>query len=190
MQVGEPPIDDFLDDFDAKDLIKEFTCFKSTTNPCCIDLFLTNSGNSFQKTQTVNTGISDFHAMKVTVLKTTFPKVKPKTLVYRDYSKFKQHEFRIELNAKIQISNVRSYVLFEDVFLNILNKYAPLKEKKKRANHKPYVTEQLGKAIMKRSYLENKFHKDRSIVNKEAYKRQKKTIAIDTRREREKRIIF
>ena len=57
VQVGEPPRDDFLDDFGAKDLVKEFTCFKSTNNLSCIDLFLTNSGNTFQNIQTVNTGI-------------------------------------------------------------------------------------------------------------------------------------
>ena len=33
VQVGEPPIDDFSDDFGAKNLVKELTCFKSTTNP-------------------------------------------------------------------------------------------------------------------------------------------------------------
>ena len=163
VQVGEPSIDEFLDDFGAKNLVNDLTCFKSTDNPSCIDLFLTNSGNSFQNTQTVNTGLSDFHVMIVTVLKTTFPKVKPKTLVYRDYSKFIQQDFRAELRAKIQVSNVGSYVSFEDIFLMVLNKHAPLKKKKIRANHKPYVTKQLRKAIMRRSYLENKFHKDRSI---------------------------
>ena len=90
--------------------------------------------------------------MIVTVLKTTFPKVKPKTLVYRDYSKFIQQDFRAELRAKIQVSNVGSYVSFEDIFLMVLNKHAPLKKKKIRANHKPYVTKQLRKAIMRRSY--------------------------------------
>ena len=100
-------------------MVNELTCFKSTNNPSCIDLFLTNSDNSFQNTQTVNTGLSDFHVMIVTVLKTTFPKVKVKTLVYMDYSNFIQHEFRAELRARIQSSNVGSYVLFEDIFLNI-----------------------------------------------------------------------
>ena len=42
-----------------------------------------------------------------------------------------------------------------------------------RANHKPYVTEQLGKAIMHRSYLENKYYKYRSPVHWQAYKKQK-----------------
>ena len=94
VQVGESSIDDFLDACGAKNLVKDFTCFKSTENPSCIDLFLTNSSSSFHGTATVSTGLSDFHNMIVTVCKTTFPKVKPKLVVYRDYSKFTEKEFR------------------------------------------------------------------------------------------------
>ena len=57
------------------------------------------------------------------------------------------------------------------------------------ANHKSYVIKQLRKAILRRSYLENKFHKDRSIENKEVYKRQQ-NIAIDSIRERERQTIY
>ena len=68
---------DFLEDFmyehTTKNLVKEPTCFKSLTNPSCIDLFLTNSPSSFQNTSTIVTGLSDFHRMVVTVMKTTFP---------------------------------------------------------------------------------------------------------------------
>ena len=49
-----------------KNLVKDKTCFKSIDNPSCIDLFLTNSFQSFQKTTTVSTGLSDFHKMIVT----------------------------------------------------------------------------------------------------------------------------
>ena len=83
VQMGESAMGDFLHEFGAKSLIKDFTCFKSTSNPSCIDLFLTNSSNSFQCTKTISTGLSDFHQMIVTVLKTTFPKLKPKVLLYR-----------------------------------------------------------------------------------------------------------
>ena len=67
--IGESSIDDFLHEFGAKSLIKDFTCFQSTTNPNCIDLILTNSSNNFQCTKTRSTGLSDFHKMIVTVPK-------------------------------------------------------------------------------------------------------------------------
>ena len=89
LQEGEDLLDDFMDEFHSKNLVKETTCFKNPENPSCIDLFITNSHGSFQKTSTVSTGLSDFHKMVVIVLKTTFPKAKPKVIPYRDFSKYK-----------------------------------------------------------------------------------------------------
>ena len=62
----------FMQIYDLKNLVKENTCFKSIENPSCVDLFLTNCCKSFQNTFATSTGISDFHKMTVTVLKTTF----------------------------------------------------------------------------------------------------------------------
>ena len=42
-----------------------------------------------------------------------------------------------------------------------------------RANHVPYMTKPLRKAIMKRSQLENKYLKNSSNENKIRYKKQK-----------------
>ena len=43
---------------------------------------------SFQNIIPVATGLSDFHKMTVTVCKTSFPKSKPKEIVYRNYMKY------------------------------------------------------------------------------------------------------
>ena len=186
VQIGESSIDDFLTAYGANNLVKDFTCFKSLTNPSCIDLFLTNSSNSFQSTTTVSTGLSDFHKMIITVLKTTFPKSKPKVLLYRDYSKFENENFRKDLKAKLQNPIVKDYESFEKAYLNVLNTHAPFKKKMIRANNKPYVTKQLRKAIMRRSYLENKFYKNRSAENSQAYKKQKNYCNRLYKRERRK----
>ena len=42
------------------------------------------------------------------------------------------------------------------MFLRILNKHSPIKSKLFRANHALYISKPLRKAIMKRSYLENR----------------------------------
>ena len=76
-------LEEFMEDYHAKNLVKEPTCFKNPDNPSCIDLFITNSYRSFQKTTTLSTGLSDFHKMTITVLKTTFPKAKPRIITYR-----------------------------------------------------------------------------------------------------------
>ena len=72
--ITEPCMDSFLYQHDVTSLVKEKTCFKSITNPTCIDLFLTNSNLSFQPTETVSTDLSDFHMLVVTVLKTCLSK--------------------------------------------------------------------------------------------------------------------
>ena len=86
-----------MNEFNATNLVKEKTCFKNIENPSCIDLFITNSPLSFQNTTTVSTGLSDFHDMIITVLKTTFPKAKSKVIFYKDYSKFVDNDFRNDL---------------------------------------------------------------------------------------------
>ena len=43
-------------------------------NPSRIDFIITNNPNSFQNTSTFCTGLSDFHKLVVTVLKTSLRK--------------------------------------------------------------------------------------------------------------------
>ena len=147
------------------------TCFKSLDNPSCIDLFLTNSAQSFQNTVTVTTGLSDFHKMVVTVMKTTFPKAQPRIVYYRagikDLEGFRQ-ELRNELRTK-----PKSYLHFETAFMKVLDKYDPIKQRVVRDNEKPFMTKALRKAIMRRSALKNRFLKSRTDENHKAMKRQK-----------------
>ena len=78
----------FLFERNAKNIVKEPTCFKSLSNPSCIALVITNSFSNFQNTKAISTGLSDFHKMVVSVLKHTFHRSVPKELVYRDYKNF------------------------------------------------------------------------------------------------------
>ena len=57
-------------------------CIKHPSNPSYIDLFLTNRQQGFQQTHAIETGISDFHKMVVTVMKTHYKKQKAKTIQY------------------------------------------------------------------------------------------------------------
>ena len=49
----------------------------------CIDLFLTNSPKSFQNTQAIEMGLSDFHKLVVTILKMYLPNNEPKVITYK-----------------------------------------------------------------------------------------------------------
>ena len=63
------PLEDFCHIFSCRNLIKEKTCFKNPQNPSCIDLILTNRSKSFQNSMVIETGLSDFHKMSLTVMK-------------------------------------------------------------------------------------------------------------------------
>ena len=66
-EMSENSMLDFCAQYDLKNLIKEPTCYKNI-----IDLMLTNRHRSFTSTCTVETGLSDFHKMTITALKTKF----------------------------------------------------------------------------------------------------------------------
>ena len=69
-----PVLNDFCNVFNLFSLVNETTCFKNPCNPACIDLFLANCPRSVQNTVTIETGISDFHKMVITVLKVFYRK--------------------------------------------------------------------------------------------------------------------
>ena len=173
----EPCLSTFLYHYDAKNLVKEKTCFKNPSNPSCIDLYITNSSNSFQNTNVISTGLSDFHKMAVTVLKSTFAKAEPREITYRNYRNFDQEKFKEQLKRILYEKNINEYRDFENIFLEILEKHAPIKKKFIRANHAPYMTKVLRKAMMKRSELETKFYRSKTLSDKIAYKKQKNFVS-------------
>ena len=172
VEYTEPCLSEFLYEHNAENIVKDKTCFKSLNNPSCIDLFLTNFPSSFQNTCTVTTGLSAFHKMVITVTKMTFHKNPPKEIYYRDYKKFDQDLFREELAEKLYGCD-SCYDTFEEIFINVLNKYAPLKKKFLGANHAPYMTKTLRKAIMRRSQLQTKYFKNKSQNDYLAFKKQR-----------------
>ena len=142
----------------AKNIVTELICYKGLSNPSCIDLAITNSFLSFQNTKAISRGLSDFHKMVITVLKQTFQRSSPKELVYRDYKNFDRLTFKREVEEK-RNQQINEYKYFGQIFLEVLNTHAPIKRKLLRANHVPYMTKALRKAIMKRSELESKCEK-------------------------------
>ena len=75
--------------------------------------------------------------MVITVLKTTFAKTKPKMVRYRSYKHFDNYLFCRDLEGNLDVQNT-TYKRFEDCFLRVLNRHAPLKKKTLRANDAPY----------------------------------------------------
>ena len=108
-------------------------------------------------------------------MKTKLALEEPKRLVYRNFKRFNSHYFEEELTSKLDINN-KDYAVFEDNFVNVLNKHAPKKTKILRGNHKPHVSKTLRLAIMKRSRLKNKANKTQLPSDKQNYKKQRNLV--------------
>ena len=128
-EFSEPCLNNFCDIYNLKSLVKEPTCFKNPDSPSCIDLFLTNIPRTFQGTTTIETGISDFHKLVVTVLKTFYKKQRPKIINYRNYKNFGNDNFREDLKRELLKFDFTNAPLskFNDTVLSVLDKYAPKK---------------------------------------------------------------
>ena len=88
---------EFCDLYGTKSLIKIPTCYKNSANTTCIDLMVTNSDGSNQSCQnscTIETGLSDFHEVIVTILKIYFQKREAKVINYIGYRNLANEEFR------------------------------------------------------------------------------------------------
>ena len=168
-------VDSFCGSYNLKSLLKKPTCFKKPDNPTCIDPILANRQKRFQNSTIIETGLSDFHKLTVTVLKSYFKKLKPKTIIYRDFKNFSNLQFRTELVKELNENNVGAsqFELFQSISLGFLNKLAPSKKKILRNDQSSFITEEVRKAIMTRSRLRNKFLKTESQECKQAYNKQR-----------------
>ena len=84
----------FCENYGLKNLIRQPTCYKNPGNPVCVDLILTNVPRSFQSICVVETGLSNFHLMTLTVMRKSFKKYQPKMINYRSYKNFSNEKYR------------------------------------------------------------------------------------------------
>ena len=113
--------------------------------------------------------------MTLTVLKSTYKKLKPKIFFYRNFKSFFNVLFCNDLNinlSNLDLSNIE-YDIFEGIFMSQMDRHAPLKVKYVRANESPFMNKGLRKAVMLRSKLKNKFYHDKNETIKRAFKKQR-----------------
>ena len=175
IELKEANMTTFWNQYKLKTLNEEPTCFKNYTNPSCIDLYLTNCPKGFQSTLTIETGLSDFHKLIITVLKVKHEKVPPKVIHYRDHKNFDLSKFFEKLQLKPSNLDMRSldFGSLKICFMELLNKIAPLKNKFLRANHSNFVTKEVSKAIMLRTKLRNKFLKKKTLESRAKNNKQR-----------------
>jgi hypothetical protein len=177
---------DFCDMYNLQNLIKDPTCFKSVNNPSCIDLMLTNKKNSFQNSMTIETGLSDFHKMTVTVMKRYFKKNEPVTIEYRDLKNFDPLKFREDLRNQLESKGCVTIVDFQDIFISVWNAHAPVKKKVVRGNNAPFMNKTLSKAFMTRARLKRISNSFPTEENIEAFKKYRNFCVSLLRKEKKK----
>ena len=102
------------------------------------------------------------------MMKMHFPKMKPQVVSYRKYKDFLNETFlgslRCELNVQRQFLNEKGLDAFSSNCAKFFDKHVP-KKRYIRSNHKPFINNEISKAIMTRSRLRNRFLKNRSEEN-------------------------
>ena len=74
-ELTETEMAEFCETYNLTNLIKEPTCFKNPLNPSSIDVLLMNKGRLYKTSQIIETGLSDYHKMTGTVMKSVFQKI-------------------------------------------------------------------------------------------------------------------
>ena len=152
-----------------KNLIKQPTCYKNPVNSTCIDMFLTNALRNFQSICVLETRLSDFHFMTLTLMVKSFKKLQPRIINYRLYK-----NLLIKwVNKSRFCQNDKGFEKICNISMKVLNKHAPQKKKIVRDNQMPFMTKHLSKEKLKRSRLRYRFLINKSLENWMPYTQQR-----------------
>ena len=113
---------------------------------------------------------------------TTFPKSKPKEKTYMSFKNFSEENVNHELRTNLRERCVKNYASLENIFVDALNRHAPLKKKVIRANHAPYVT----KSLRKSSNLQKSYFLKKAPESLKKYKKKKDYCSRLYKKERKK----
>ena len=135
VSIDDPQMESFCESYWFKSLTKDPTSFKNPDNPSCIDLILTNGPYCLPNSCVIETGLSDFHKMIVSVMESTFQKLKPRIVqreIYIDYTQFSNDNFRKNVLENLCLENINTNSNGLEKFLqnciNTLDQMAPRKK--------------------------------------------------------------
>ena len=110
---------------------------------------------------TIETGLSDFHKLSLTVVKVFYKKLKANIIKYCSYGDNKAliSNLRVAFSKICDENEFLYFETFKNIFDHTLETPAPLKKQYVRVNEAPFINRKINKEIMKRSELRNKFLK-------------------------------
>ena len=161
----------FCENYNLKSLIKQPTCYKNPDNPTCIDLILTNVPRSFQSIFFLETGLSNFHLMTLSVVKKRFKKFQSRIIQYRSYKNFSNKYFRKclleKLSKEVLVNNDDGFQKFCDINITALNEHAPLKKKVCSRESNAFFEERFIESTNDESRLRSTFLNNKTEEKKE-----------------------
>ena len=81
------------------------------------------------------------------------------------------------MNKITEIEDVdEAYNKFEEVMVNTIDEHAPMKKRKSISQPAPFMNKTLRSAVYKKRMTHNKFLKDKSNKNWEAYRKQRNLV--------------
>ena len=99
------------------------------------------------------------HSGIVTALRSQLVQGSTKAKLYRDYNSFDVKLSKADLGKNLKSNNSVNFSDFQNTFITVLHKCAPIKKKLLRFNKSCFMFKTFKKAIMCRSKLKNIYNK-------------------------------
>ena len=172
-------------------MITEVTRVSSDTKTL-IDHIASNNPDRISSGGVISCGISDHDAVFV-VRSMRIPKLprNSRIVTVRKYKKFDLAAFRHDLH-RIQFDEIRSissdpnemWTVWKNLFLEVLNKHAPLDNIKIKDSNLPYITSEIRQLARQRDFLKKKANKTGSRCLRQAFQQIKHEVTYKTRQVR------
>ncbi len=161
LKPNESNITQLCNDFNLVNIVKNPTCFKGE-QPTLIDVILVSDKRSSKVAPVIPCPLSDFHHFVNTVLNVSLPRTMSRKVTYRSFKHFDPVAFGNDLRqAPFQVGEVldidNHMAFFQDMFISVLNKHAPLKTKVIRSKQVPHMTKEWKSAIYRRNMAYNNY---------------------------------
>ena len=137
-------------------IINEPTRVTETTSSL-IDVILTNTPENISTSGVLHIGVSD-HSLVYTIRKFKLSTFRPTVKEVRDFKHFSDSQFRSDL-SQVQWDSILRYddpntcwIVWKSIFHEILNKHAPLRHRRTKANPVPWITPTIKKLMRERDY--------------------------------------
>ena len=150
-----------------------------------IDLFLTNKPENISNSGVIHLGISD-HSMIFAVKSTTVPKFRHSTKEVRDHKNFVDSNFfdilQVPWDIVCQFDDPNTcWHAWKSLFLEVLDRYAPVRCKRTRGTSVPWITSTLKRLMRNRDFHKKQAIKHASPAHWNIYKTERNRVNVAMR---------